>query len=264
MVINEEVRIKKFLTKNKEARSAINEEVILAKLPPTQRQSHRQKQEFVKLKSQLAKIKKQQRFVKQFRKFRAGGERLVSAAFAPPRAGRPAGSGKYQKMYGVGVREYRNLVSRQRAFAQAQQQAAYQQMLQKGYTPEEAEMLRVRRLQTAPSMRQEDFVTQNTISPNTLRMMAEISRIQNLPKTMDLNQQRIHRERRMVNQQLSLLNTPNMFKPSNRDFDLFDDTYNPLKAPNMFKERRDLPNPLNTRKLNLLQTREAGNDLRFL
>lgn len=229
-----------------------------------ERLSERQSQNLARLRSQLIKVKRQQKFAKQFKKFRAGGERLVSAAFAPPRAGRPAGSGKYQKMYGLGVREYRNLVSRQRAFAQAQQQAAYQQLLQKGYTPEEAEMLRVRRLQTAPSMRQEDFVTQNTISPNTLRMMAEISRIQNLPKTMDLNQQRIHRERRMVNQQLSLLNTPNMFKPSNRDFDLFDDTYNPLKAPNMFKERRDLPNPLNTRKLNLLQTREAGNDLRFL
>lgn len=105
---------------------------------------------------------------------------------------------------------------------------------------------------------------ENQISPNTLAMLQRLRSIQNKGKQDNLRMQRIIRERKLLSDAGNLLKTPSLFGPESNTFDIFDDKgCDPLKAPNIFAEKPDSINVLRKRKFNLLNTKEAGNNLKF-
>lgn len=103
------------------------------------------------------------------------------------------------------------------------------------------------------------------LSENTARILADLRRVQNLSKTNDAVQQRRIREKKLLNHEMSLLRTPNIFKETFIDATKEIPELNPLRAENVFKEKPDSINVLRKRKgaFNLLETKEAGNNLKF-
>lgn len=105
----------------------------------------------------------------------------------------------------------------------------------------------------------------NQISQNTQQMLSRLADIQNKGKTDDMNQQRILAEKRIVSQAGNLLATPNIFREDpNRLNSWLETEGNPIRAPNVFAERPDTPHITVTGRPNILQTREAGNNLNLL
>jgi len=105
------------------------------------------------------------------------------------------------------------------------------------------------------------WAAQNSVSPNTQRMLVEIRRIQNKGKKDNIEQQRRHEERRMVGRQMSLFKAHLNLAPSQLDFTGVSNE-NILMAPSVFKENPE-DNILRPKRLNILQTKEVGNSLFF-
>lgn len=101
------------------------------------------------------------------------------------------------------------------------------------------------------------------LSPHTREQLGRIASIQNKSKTDDYKRQRIKREQEILQKSMNILSTPYVFTDDSLDVTNVDDETNILMAPNVFKERDDNPHLLKTKKLNIMQTREAGNDLHF-
>lgn len=117
-------------------------------------------------------------------------------------------------------------------------------------------LLEKRRMLVAREMQE------NQLSPYTQRQLAIISTIQNKSKTDDARRQRIRREQAILGKSMSILATPYIFKGN-----LVNPTEevegNPIKAPNVFKEREDNPHLLQQNRPNILQTGATGNNLQF-
>lgn len=121
----------------------------------------------------------------------------------------------------------------------------------------------LRYLQEKERIRELQRVKEMQLSPETEAQLAQIAAIQNKSKTDDYRRQRIRREREIIAKSTSILNTPNIFTDTSIDAAQEIPELNPIRAPNVFKERPDNPHILMPQRLNILQTREAGNELRF-
>jgi len=123
-------------------------------------------------------------------------------------------------------------------------------------------------VQPGPSIADEElkfrkWSAETTISPNTQRMLDTIRRIQNKGKTDNIEQQRRIRERNMVGRSMNLMKAhENMI---NTDMDMTGvNEENILMAPNVFREIQGNHILQNNRgAFSLLNTREAGNNLKF-
>ena len=108
-----------------------------------------------------------------------------------------------------------------------------------------------------------DNYEQTKLSPGTQAILQRVLRIQTKSNRDNERMQRILRERRIIRDATDIMKTPNMFKQDSRNLDptgIRED--NILMAPNTFKE--DPENfILRQKRLNLLQTAEAGNNLKF-
>lgn len=102
----------------------------------------------------------------------------------------------------------------------------------------------------------------NQLSANTRAILERLARIQNLSRTRDLEQQRRLREKNVLAQAMDLTKVPYIF-----DKYQFDSTgvnsENILMAKNVFKETSDNPSIMKTERLNILETKKSGNDLKF-
>lgn len=103
---------------------------------------------------------------------------------------------------------------------------------------------------------------QGQVSPNTQMILANLKYIQQKAKRDDLNQQRVHMERKMVSDAGNLMNTPNLFGPDSNKLNILDMQNNILSAPNAFAERMD-NKIMQTNRPSLLNTKEVGNNLNF-
>ena len=111
-------------------------------------------------------------------------------------------------------------------------------------------------------LRFQDWRAQNTVSPNTQRLLNDIRRIQNKGKSDNIAQQRRHWERRLVGANTNLMKAHENMINVRMDMTGVNPEENILMAPSVFKESPE-NNILRTNRFNIMQTREAGNNLKF-
>jgi hypothetical protein len=104
------------------------------------------------------------------------------------------------------------------------------------------------------------WLAKNTISPHTQDMLVKLRRIQNLPDTKNIEAERRRVERKMLSNQMSILNAPFVLNKYSADFTGVNPETNILMAQNIFKSRPD-NKIMKTNRPNILQTRESGNSL---
>jgi hypothetical protein len=104
---------------------------------------------------------------------------------------------------------------------------------------------------------------EQTISPNTQRILDTIRRIQNKGKSDNIEQQRRIRERNMVMKSMNLMKAHENMIDTSMDFTKVDMNENILGAPNVFKQNGSQLNILRTDRPNILQTKLTGNSLFF-
>jgi hypothetical protein len=166
--------------------------------------------------------------------------RLASAVGATGKGhagpGRPRGTYKY----GAPIQQIQKLQSQRKAVAQLQAQKLQFELTRKGYTPEQIQQIMAQQQFEASPEQYEQAVAEANVSPNTMLILEQIRAVQNKGKADDANMQRILRERKMVNQQMNLMNTPNIFKaiPGQMEGWLERPETNPLRAHNIFAEDR--------------------------
>lgn len=107
----------------------------------------------------------------------------------------------------------------------------------------------------------EQFVKSRQMSYNTQRILQRVATIQNKGKKDNEEMQRRLRERKILEGSMNLMKAHENMQNVNMDFTGVSDD-NILKAPNTFKENPE-NNILRTNKLNILQTKEGGNQLQF-
>jgi len=101
---------------------------------------------------------------------------------------------------------------------------------------------------------------EQTISPRTQRILDTIRRIQNKAKTDNIEQQRRHRERKMVSESTNLLHANQNMINVDMDFTGVPED-NILLAKNSFKESPE--NNILRKRRSLLDTHSYGNQLKF-
>lgn len=193
-------------------------------------------------------------------------------------AGRPRGTYKY----GMPIHEYKKQLAQRKALYEDYKRQQNMQLASRGMTPEQVQMAqqaqssqvqRIRQVSQAPQYPQQvqnvaeeelafrKFLAQQTVSPNTQKILDNLRRTQLKSQRDDVEMQRRLNERKMVASAGNLLNTPFVFKSHQVDFTGVSGN-NILSAPNAFRE-----NPSNfvlrKRGFNILQTREAGNSIGF-
>jgi hypothetical protein len=184
--------------------------------------------------------------------------------------GRPTGTYKY----GMPIHEFKKLQARKKALYQSYKQEQNMRLKKRGLTPEQIQQLQYQRTATQPGLDIQEsvpdeelafreFLAKRTISPQTQRILDNLRRTQLKAKSDDVEMQRRIREKKMVAQAGSLLATPFVFKDHQMNITGIPKD-NILLAPNIMREREDNPHILQTNKLNILQTTEAGNTLKLL
>lgn len=213
--------------------------------------------------------------------------------------GRPEGSGKYQRIYGVGVMEFKKLQNQRKALYQQYAQREQEQLAAKGFTPEQSQQLQLMQLQQQNSqvvqqpitpmpqrvpqqstpgqnyqetfsqpdedLKFQKFLTETTVTPNTQRILDDVRRIQLKAQMDDLNQQRIQKERRIVANSLDLMKTRNLFASDSNKFQnlLGDDGHIITNAPSLFFNNPNQMNIMRTNRPSILNTGEVSNNLKF-
>lgn len=102
---------------------------------------------------------------------------------------------------------------------------------------------------------------ETTISPRTQDILDNLRRIQNKGKADNIEMQRRLRERNMVGRAMNMTKAHENMIDSSLDFTGVPED-NILKAPNIFREVEG-NNILRRRGINILNTREGGNDIKF-
>ena len=190
--------------------------------------------------------------------------------------GRPTGTFKY----GVPIHEYKKLMSRKKALYEQYKDQKILNLQRKGLSKEQINQLRVikevesggRPLgvletpQSVMSVVDEDldftkFRADKTIHPNTQRILRKLRHTQLKSERDDVEMQRRNKEKRMVAAAGSILKTPFVFNKHQLDTTGISQD-NILLAPSVFRENPE-DNILRTNKLNIMQTAEAGNNLKF-
>jgi len=145
------------------------------------------------------------------------------------------------------------LQRQQRIRAQAQPQQQMQQPMTQNHN-----IIRKRYAQDMPFQNPADeeikftkWMAESSISPNTQRLMEDVRRIQLKGKISNIENDRRHRERRMLGKLLSLFNAHKNMTNVKVDFTGVSED-NPLLAPNIWKENINNPNILIPRPSNVL------------
>lgn len=190
--------------------------------------------------------------------------------------GRPKGTFKYD----MPIHEYKKLMSRKKALYEQYRDQKILNLRRKGLSPEQINQLKVIKevesggrpigvLETPESVMSvvdEDleftkFRADKTIHPNTQKMLRKLRHTQLKSERDDVEMQRRNKEKRMVASAGNILETPFVFNKHQLDTTGISQD-NILLAPSVFREDpRD--NILRTNKLNIMQTGEAGNNLKF-
>lgn len=259
----------------RQSRKIARREAELAANPPSTEEAPSR---FALLRGRGASIQKgfktlvtgKKQFGGSVQKRQKGVQRLAQAFGAIPTSGSPrSGPGRPRGTYkyGIPIQQYKKLQAQRGALYKQYGQQQQEKLLQRGFTPQQVMELQAQRTsspQNIPDTAQDElefqrFLSKNTITPNTQAILDNLKRIQNKAITDDINQQRVHRERLIVNEQQSLLKARNLFGPDSNKIDIFDDTRNPLKAENMFAQERQNNVFGPTGRPTLLQTAETGN-----
>jgi len=207
-----------------------------------------------------------------------GTERLFTALAGTEGRGRGRPKGTYK--YSMPISEYKKLQSRQKALYSEYQQEQLMELRRRGVTPEQIQRLQlqrtmeqglpqpVRRLQDEPEQMVDQelefrrFAADKSLSPSAREILTRLRRTQNLGKVANIRQQRIQKERRMISEKGNLFKAHTNMIPVRLDFTGVDPSTNILMAPSVFKENPE-DNILRPKRLNILQSREAGNNLKF-
>lgn len=188
-------------------------------------------------------------------------------------AGRPTGSYKY----GMPIQEYKRMLAQQKALRSIKEGKEIQEMQRKGYSPEQIQQVRMQRIAQEQAeqntisnsgieeQRLRKQIEMQQVSPHTQMMLDRIRSIQTKGARDNANMQRIVRERMLVARESELLKAKNLFGPESNTMDIFNKNDNILNAENIFSEMN--PNAkkiIKTGRLSILDTKNAGNDLRFI
>ena len=185
--------------------------------------------------------------------------------------GRPPKSYKYRlgnEMVPGSV--YRRYITQQKALGRQRQEAVTMKLIAKGFSGRQLQDLRRRKAMSGPlpitkkqqmsellgqvdsDLEFKKFLSNNSISPNTQKMLMDLRRVQNKAKSDNIDQQRRNEEKRLVGTAGSLLATPYIFKDYQLDATGVSGD-NILSTPSVFKEeagnsilRTDRPNILQT------------------
>lgn len=215
---------------------------------------------------------------------------ITSAGGRREGAGRPEGTGKYQLMGYAGVHDYNRAMAQKRAqYRQYQMEQVARLRKQRGLTREQVQQLQyVRSAEQPPQVRAimregadprkiqvqqvnelandelqfRKWSAEKTVSPNTQRMLMDLKRIQNKAQADNIEQQRRIYEKRLLADQGNLLKARNLFGADSNTLNILEMEGNILTAPNVFKENPE-DNILKTKRLNIMQTQEGGNNLQF-
>jgi len=128
---------------------------------------------------------------------------------------------------------------------------------------------RSQRIQPGRSVADEEldfrkWSAETTISPNTQRLLDRVRRIQNKGKFDNIEMQRRLRERDMLGRSMNLMKAHENMIDTRMDFTGVDASENILMAPSVFKENPQNNILRNNRgSLGILNTRDAGNNLKF-
>lgn len=193
-------------------------------------------------------------------------------------AGRPSGSYKY----GMPIQQFKKLQAQRKALSRLEALKEQERLAKSGYTPEQIQQVRLQQLakeqveQSQQSQQSNQASSQleiieeykkqlemQSVTPQTQAILDRIKWIQQKGPRDNANMQRVIRERKMVSQATELLKTPSLFGPESNTFNIFDETFNPLKAENIFAKRDDMPSLLNTGRPNIVQTERTGHRLKF-
>ena len=214
--------------------------------------------------------------------------RLLAAAGIKPTykgAGRPVGVYKY----GVPIQVYKKLQAQRKEQIRRYQQAQQMQYRRRGISPQQLQQMQLRRTMeerdTPPAIQQQmvekpfkgdgpekavddelefnRWRARETLSPSATAILTRLRKTQNKGKMDNIRQQRILEERRIVSQKGNMMKAHTNMIDTTMDFTGVDPETNILMAPNVFRESPDNPHILRTNRLNILQTKEAGNRLRF-
>ncbi len=191
-------------------------------------------------------------------------------------AGRPKGSYKYRiGNRPVSVYEWRkHKAQRKQQLAQFQSQQN-QRLRKKGFSPEQLQALRqqqiVSRVQQGKPMTENNIADQelafrehlakNTVTPRTQQILVALRRTQNKAKSDNIEHDRRLHERNLVGRAQNMMDAHLNLNPIKLDFTGVN-SENVLMAPSVFKENPE-NNILRPNRLNILQTKEAGNSLFF-
>ncbi len=156
---------------------------------------------------------------------------------------------------------------------QMQVQQQVQRQVQQVQRPQQMEYQKMRvptntkYVQPGPSVADEElnfrkWSAEQTISPNTQRILDTVRRIQNKGKSDNIEQQRRIRERNMVMRSMNLMKAHENMIDTSMDFTGVNMNENILGAPNVFKENAQ-NNILRGRGANILNTGDYGNNLKF-
>lgn len=211
---------------------------------------------------------------------------IISGPASQTGRGRPRGTYKY----GVPIHIYKRQLAEKKALYQKYQQEQEQKLRPQGFTPEQVQQLQQTKTIQEIQSRQPQQVRQprriqppiqifpqrsvadeeldfrrwsaeSTISPNTQRMLDHIRRIQLKGQRDNIDQQRRHRERIMVGRSMNMFRAHENMTPTQLDFTGVEQE-NILMAPSVFRENPE-NNILRTNRFNIMQTKEAGHNLKF-
>lgn len=207
-----------------------------------------------------------------------GTERLFAALAGAEKRGRGRPKGTYK--YSMPIGEYKKLQAKQRALYSEYQQEQVMKLRRRGVTPQQFQQLQlqrtleqglpqpVRRLQDEPEQMVDQelefrrFAADKSLSPSARAILIRLRRTQNLGKLANIRQQRIQKERRMISEKGNLMKAHENMIPVRIDFTGVDPNTNILMAKSVFKENPE-DNILRPKRLNILQSREAGTNLKF-
>ena len=193
-------------------------------------------------------------------------------------AGRPTGTYKY----GMPISVYKKLLAQKKRELGEYKLEQSRKFARRGLSPEQVKLMQWQRTveERLPQQQQQikkgdgpermvddelafdRWRAEKKLSPSAEQILTRLRRVQNKGKRDNIRQQRIHEERRIISDKGNLMKAHENMININMDFTNVDPETNILMAPSVFKEDAR-ENLLRTNKLNILQTREAGNSLFF-
>lgn len=111
----------------------------------------------------------------------------------------------------------------------------------------------------------ESVLKNRQLSESAKQILSRLMRTQNAGLEARNRIARIQREKKIISEAGNILKTPSIFS-GKQDVDITPlevPELNPTKAENLFSQEKQEQNRIKPRSLSILQTKEAGNDLKF-